>query len=127
MHTVRQFVDRDAPLLQGIVPLAIASSFFFGFSVADKVCQLSPQVTHSVARMKSQGGSIDSFVHGLIKVELAAGRREISNRSIRLSTNTQQASRIHLCPAVSQWVHSSTIDERLSRKISVATGVRSRR
>jgi len=31
MHTVPQFVDSDAPLLQGIVPLAIASSFFLDF------------------------------------------------------------------------------------------------
>jgi hypothetical protein len=31
MHTVRQFVDRDAPLLQRIVPLAIASSLFLDF------------------------------------------------------------------------------------------------
>jgi hypothetical protein len=31
MHTIPQFVDSDAPLLQGIVPLAIASSFFLDF------------------------------------------------------------------------------------------------
>jgi len=76
MHTVPQFVDSDAPLAAGNCSAGYCQFLFLGFSDADKVCQLSPQATHSVARMKSQGGSIDSFVHGLIKVELAAGRRE---------------------------------------------------
>ena len=50
-----------------------------------------------VARMKSQGRFIASFVHRLTKVEPAARKREISNRSISLSTKAENLDSVMAC------------------------------